>query len=185
MILMIVGAIFILRLAFLTISKKNEADILANGGIEYGVKNTKLLTVAHILFYLGCFVEAYVRHTILDQVGFLGLGLLLFAFIMLCVVIHLLSDIWTVKLMIAKNHQFNNHWLFRVVKHPNYFLNIAPELVGLSLLCHAWWTLICVGPFYALILRNRIVEENNLIITQILPNMENNCKHVTGEGRRF
>lgn len=50
-ILMIVGAVFVLRLAFLKISKKNEAAILANGGVEYGVENTKRLTVAHILFY--------------------------------------------------------------------------------------------------------------------------------------
>lgn len=49
---MIVGAVFVLRLAFLKISKKNEAAILANGGVEYGVENTKRLTVAHILFRL-------------------------------------------------------------------------------------------------------------------------------------
>lgn len=172
MILMIVGAVFVLRLAFLKTSKKNEAAILANGGVEYGVENTKRLTVAHILFYLGCFTEACLRHTTLDKIGFLGLGLLLFAFVMLVVVVRLLSEIWTVKLMIAKNHQFNDHWLFRVVKHPNYFLNIAPELIGLALLCHAWYTLLCVGPLYALILGNRIKEENHLIVSQILPNTE-------------
>lgn len=108
------------------------------------------------IFYLGCFTEAYLRHTTLDKIGFLGLGLLLFAFVMLVVVVRLLSEIWTVKLMIAKNHQFNGHWLFRVVKHPNYFLNIAPELLGIALLCHAWYTLLCVGPLYAFILGNRI-----------------------------
>lgn len=91
---------------------------------------------------------------------------------MLVVVVRLLSEIWTVKLMIAKNHQFNDHWLFRVVKHPNYFLNIAPELIGLALLCHAWYTLLCVGPLYAFILGNRIKEENHLIVSQILPNTE-------------
>ncbi|MGT2829673.1 isoprenylcysteine carboxyl methyltransferase family protein [Streptococcus hillyeri] len=172
MILMIVGAVFVLRLAFLKISKKNEAAILANGGVEYGVENTKRLTIAHIMFYLGCFIEAYLRRTALDSISLLGLGLLFFAFIMLVVVVRLLSDIWTVKLMIANNHQFNDHWLFRVVKHPNYFLNIAPELIGLSLLCHAWYTLLFVGPLYAVILGNRIKEENHLIVSQILPNSE-------------
>lgn len=174
MILMIVGAVFLLRLVFLKISKKNEAIILANGGVEYGVENTKRLTLVHIIFYLGCIIEAYLRQTIVDQVGVLGLGLLLFAFIILVTVVRLLAGIWTVKLMIAQNHQFNDHWLFRVVKHPNYFLNIIPELIGLSMLCHAWYTLLCVGPFYCIILRNRIKEENHLIESLIRPNSKGN-----------
>lgn len=170
MILSIVGIVFVIRLLFLKVSKTNEARLLAEGGKEYGKANTMRLTLLHILFYLGCFGEAILHQTTLDGLSLLGLSLLVFSIAMLCVVVKLLEGIWTVKLMIAKGHQFNNHWLFRTVKHPNYFLNILPELVGLALLCHAWWTLIVVGPFYAYTLWVRIREENALIISEILPN---------------
>lgn len=89
---------------------------------------------------------------------------------MLYVVVHLLDGIWTVKLMIAKNHQFNNHWLFEKVKHPNYFLNIVPELIGLGLICHSFITCIIVFPFYAVVMYIRIKEENMLIEQIIKPN---------------
>ena len=49
---LIVLAIFVFRLVFLKISIKNEKAILANGGQEFGVQNTKYITILHILFYL-------------------------------------------------------------------------------------------------------------------------------------
>src|SRR5437870_13907816 len=36
------------------------------------------------------------------------------------------------KLLIASDHTLNQSGLFRWVRHPNYFLNILPELVGLK-----------------------------------------------------
>lgn len=46
---------------FFKIITKNEANILKNGGREYGQKNTQVLTLLHILFYLSCLVEAILR----------------------------------------------------------------------------------------------------------------------------
>lgn len=156
---------------FLKISIKNEKRILKNGGSEFGVQNTKLLTIVHILFYLSCLVEAVVRHTKFDTLSSLGLIFLLFSMGMLFWVTRLLGDIWTVKLMLVKDHRFVDHWLFRVVKHPNYFLNIIPELIGLALLCHATYSFLILFPVYMVILyRRRIHEENNLLKTVIIPN---------------
>jgi len=88
----------------------------------------------------------------------------------LLLVIHLLGDIWTVKLMLAPNHKFVDHVLFRTVKHPNYFLNILPELIGLTLLSHAYMTFVLVFPAYAVILYRRIAEEEKLLHEVIIPN---------------
>jgi hypothetical protein len=41
----------------------------------------------------------------------------------LVAVIHLLGRVWTVKLLIARDHVLVDQGLFRIVKHPNYFLN--------------------------------------------------------------
>jgi len=47
------------------------------------------------------------------------------------------------------------------VRHPNYFLNIMPELIGVALLCNAWTTL-CVGfPLYLCLLVVRIRQEES------------------------
>lgn len=166
----IVGIVFAIRLAFLKISRRNEQQILKDGGKEYGVENTKRLTLLHILFYLCSPLEAYVRNVSFDYISIVGLGLFVFSMVMLTVVVRLLKDIWTVKLMIVKNHKFNNHWLFRVVKHPNYFLNILPELLGLTLLCHSWFSFIILAPLYLYVLFVRIREEEQLLREIIIPN---------------
>lgn len=167
---LIVLVVFIFRLVFLKRSIKNEKAILANGGREYGVQNTKYITILHILFYLSCFAEATIRQVHFDTLGVMGLGLLIFAMFMLYVVTKLLGEIWTVKLMLVKNHQFVDHWLFRYVKHPNYFLNIIPELIGLALLCHALLSFYILFPFYIIVLYNRIKEEEQLLREVIIPN---------------
>lgn len=170
MIIFLVVAVFVLRLYFLKISLKNEQRILADGGSEYGVQNTKLLTVAHILFYASCVTEAIVRQTRFDALSGLGLGILIFGMLMLFWVTRILGDVWTVKLMLVRNHRFIDHWLFRTVKHPNYFLNILPELVGLALLCHARYSFALLFPIYLFILYRRIREEDRLLREVIIPN---------------
>lgn len=166
----IVIGIFMIRLFFLKESKKNEKNILEAGGVEYGKENSRRLTILHILFYVGCLIEAIVRKTEFDMISAVGTIMLFFSICMLYTVIRLLSGIWTVKLMVAKNHKFNDHWLFRVVKHPNYFLNILPELVGLALLCHAKYVSLIIGPLYAVVLYIRIREENRVLKEIIIPN---------------
>lgn len=169
-IVIVLGCIFALRIAFLGLSVKNERSIRANGGTEYGVGISKALSIAHILIYFLALGEAYWRETMMGTVNYIGLALLLFSMGMLYWITQLLSGIWTVKLMVAKNHEYNDHWLFRTVKHPNYFLNIVPELLGVVLLCQAWYTAIVLFPVYAWILYQRIVEENRVLREIIIPN---------------
>lgn len=166
----IVAAVFIIRLLFLKVSKKNEKAILQNGGSEYGTANSKRLTVLHILFYASCLAESIIKKVRFDRLSLAGVLLLAFSIIMLYTVTRLLKGIWTVKLMLVKGHKFNNHWLFRTVKHPNYFLNITPELIGLTCLCRAFYSAAVILPFYAIVLFIRIKEENRLLKEVIIPN---------------
>lgn len=163
--------IFALRLFFLKISKKNESEILKSGGKEYGVKNTKILTILHVLFYLSCISEAVIFGAKFDLFGIIGIALLIFAFAMLYYIVNcLLKGIWTVKLMVANNHKYNPHWLFKTIKHPNYYLNIFPELIGLAMLCHAKFTFIFIMPFYLFIIFKRVKEEDKILKDIIIPN---------------
>ncbi|MDO5105614.1 isoprenylcysteine carboxyl methyltransferase family protein [Capnocytophaga sp.] len=158
-IILIFSCFFALRLVSLAFSIKNEKRIKQQGGIQYGKFNSMLLTLAHIAFYFLCLFEAIYKEQTLNTVSKVGIGLLIFAYAMLFYVIYELRDVWTLKIYILPDHKINNSFLFKWIKHPNYFLNILPELVGMALLCNAYTTLAVMLPIYAVILAIRIRQE--------------------------
>ncbi|TDQ59810.1 isoprenylcysteine carboxyl methyltransferase (ICMT) family protein YpbQ [Mesocricetibacter intestinalis] len=158
-----INLIFILILAIrfysLSISIRNEKALLAKGAVQYGKTNSMLLSAAHILFYLCAIGEANYRNIELDALSLSGLFILCFAILMLFWVIASLKEIWTVKIYILPQHKINRSFLFKYFRHPNYFLNIIPELIGLSLFCQAKYTAMIGLPIYLLILTVRIKQE--------------------------
>ncbi|KXB76538.1 isoprenylcysteine carboxyl methyltransferase family protein [Prevotella amnii] len=157
--IIIFASFFVLRLFSLAFSIRNEKRLIKCGATQYGKRNSLLLTLAHIAYYFGALYEGYTSNMEFDRTSVIGVAVMAFAYIMLFYVIYKLSDVWTVKLYIVPNHRIDRSFLFRTVRHPNYFLNIIPELVGVALLCHAWTTL-CVGlPLYGYLLIVRIRQE--------------------------
>lgn len=153
------AAFFALRLVSLSISIRNEKRIVRLGAVQYGKVNSLLLTLAHIAYYASALTEAWVSGAEFGTTSLIGLGVMTFAYAMLFYVIYCLRDLWTVKLYILPEHRIERSFLFRVVRHPNYFLNILPELLGVALLCQAWYTL-CIGlPLYGVLLAIRIRQE--------------------------
>jgi isoprenylcysteine carboxyl methyltransferase (ICMT) family protein YpbQ len=57
--------------------------------------------------------------------------------------------------------------LFRYTKHPNYFLNVIPELIAIALICQAWWVLALGFPLYLIPLVVRIYQEENVMSQQV------------------
>lgn len=157
--IIIFASFFVLRLFSLAFSIRNEKRLIKCGATQYGKRNSLLLTLAHIAYYFGALYEGYAGNMELDKTSVVGVTVMAFAYIMLFYVIYKLRDVWTVKLYIAPNHRIDCSFLFRTVRHPNYFLNIIPELVGVALLFHAWTTL-CIGlPLYGCLLMVRIRQE--------------------------
>ena len=154
---------FCLRLFTLSISIKNEKRLKQGGAQEYGRTNSLVLAGLHVLFYLGALGEGISKHVQFDRVTLIGLIIYLLATAVLFYVIQQLSPIWTVKLIIAPGHQLNQSPLFRYVRHPNYFLNIIPELIGLALIMKAYWVLTLLFPIYLISLGVRIVQEERLM----------------------
>ncbi|WP_269485616.1 isoprenylcysteine carboxylmethyltransferase family protein [Campylobacter ureolyticus] len=60
--------------------------------------------------------------------------------------------------------------MFKLFKHPNYYLNIFPELIGLAMLCHAKFSFILLAPIYLIIIFIRIKQENRVLKEIIIPN---------------
>ncbi|MDO4698695.1 MAG: isoprenylcysteine carboxyl methyltransferase family protein [Pasteurellaceae bacterium] len=150
---------FVIRLYSLSISIKNEKNLIAKGAVQYGTLNSKILSIVHVIFYFSALFEAIYSGVSFDTISAVGTLLIVLALVALFWVIKELKEIWTVKLYILPNHQINTSPLFKYVRHPNYFLNIIPELLGVVLLCHAWKTLAFIFPIYLVILGVRIYQE--------------------------
>jgi isoprenylcysteine carboxyl methyltransferase (ICMT) family protein YpbQ len=151
------------RLGSLAVSRRHEKALKARGAREYGQGTSRLLALAHTVFYVGAFAEGLWRRT--QPTLWTAGGVLLYglAVLVLLVVWRELQGLWTVKLLIASDHTLNQSALFRWVRHPNYFLNILPELVGLALMMGAWLILVLGLPLYLLVLRARIVQEEQVM----------------------
>ncbi|TFF18222.1 hypothetical protein E3C22_21960 [Jiella endophytica] len=160
---MLLAAFFVIavaiRLASVVISKRHEAALRADGAVEVGAGVSRLMAAAHVAFMLAGGLEAWLRQPVPDAVSVVGLAIYAFGIVMLFVVIRLLGRFWTVKVMIARDHALVTHKLFRAVRHPNYFLNILPELVGYALVLHAFWTLAIGLPLYLVVMWLRIRQE--------------------------
>jgi isoprenylcysteine carboxyl methyltransferase (ICMT) family protein YpbQ len=153
----------LLRATTLGLSIRNEKRLKLAGAIEYGKGNSLVLATFHGLLYLGAVGEAFVRQTCLDGVALAGVVVYAASMVFLALAIHALGGLWTVKLILADGHTLNRGRLFRTVRHPNYFLNIIPELVGIVLLCHAWITAAVILPPYAVSLAIRIRQEEQVM----------------------
>ncbi|MCR8557375.1 hypothetical protein KXD93_06965 [Mucilaginibacter sp. BJC16-A38] len=160
--------LFALRLSSIFISAFNEKKLKKAGSIEYGQKNSSVLIALHFVYYISCFIEGFVKGNFLnDQIYQLGIAVYAFSIIMLFYVIYSIRHIWTVKLIIApKNiHIINTNLIFRLIRHPNYYLNIVPELIAVAIIFHAWYTLFIGFPLYLLPLTIRIRQEEKLMRT--------------------
>jgi isoprenylcysteine carboxyl methyltransferase (ICMT) family protein YpbQ len=163
MLLLFIAAAMVFRFLMLIVSVRNEKALRQGGAIEYGSRNSRVLAAAHIAFYIAAAIEGVVRPAPFDLVTIIGLVLYFFGAVMLLVISHLLGRLWTVKLMIARDHELITHPLFRWARHPNYYLNILPELLGLALTIHAYFSLVVGLAIYAVPLGIRIRQEEKVM----------------------
>ncbi len=154
---------FILRIGTLVYSIRNERRLKLEGAEEFGKSNSIVLSLMHVLFYVSAVIESVVMGREFNTVSWIGVILFAGSYIILIMVIVQLREIWTVKLFIAKEHKVVKSFLFRTIRHPNYFLNILPELIGIGLLCNAFKTMLFVFPLYLVSLTVRIVQEERVM----------------------
>lgn len=150
----------LIRLGSVLISRRNEARLRAQGAEEHGAANSKLIAVLHSAFYLAAFLEGWWHGSQLDALAVLGLVIYAGAMLALLYVIRELGKLWTIRVLIAPGHILSQNWFFRKIRHPNYYLNIIPELLAMILIMKAWLTLLVLFPVYlAAIFRRIRIEE--------------------------
>lgn len=159
-ILLYAALAIVLRAISAAISFRNEKRLRQAGAVEYGRLNTTLIGVAGVPWLVALFVEGFLRSTQFDGITVVGIVIHVLSMVALFYVIYALGDLWTGRVLIAPEHRLVTNWLFRTVKHPNYFLNGIPELIGLTLIFKAWITAAIFGPIFVVLIAWRIkVEE--------------------------
>ena len=162
--LIICAFIAIFRFWTLYVALSNEKRLKMNGAMEYGQGSTLALWVTTFAVYFAALFEGfYVRRVQFDGVAAVGLGIYAFSAIALVWVMRTLGPFWSGKVIISPHHELVVHPIFRAIKHPNYFLNMIPELVGFTIMLHAFATLAIGVPLFLITLVFRIrVEEQAL-----------------------
>ena len=133
-------------------------------GNTYGKTNSTVLAVVHTLYYLACFISVWLSDTAFNGISLVGTLMVGASFVILALIIKQLGRFGRLK-SILPEHQINRSWLFKTFRHPNYFLNIIPELIGIALLCQAWYVLLIGLPIYLLVLFKRTRQEEQAMAT--------------------
>lgn len=155
-----VAVAFVWRLITLVVSARNEKRLRGQGAREYGRANTIALAATHVAYYVVATIEWLKSGVpVIPWISAIGVVLYILSAVALVLVIRSLGHIWTVKIYIAPAHPHVRSGVFRFSRHPNYFLNILPELVGFALALNAVWTLILGLPLYLIPLSIRIRQE--------------------------
>lgn len=163
---------FAWRLATVAISARHERMLKANGSKEYGSINSIILRLFHVIYYVCAVAEAAMKQDAFDlPVSSIGIAIYLASALALVSVVRSLGGLWTIKIIISPQHRRVQSGLFSLVRHPNYFLNILPELVGFALALNAYWTLVIGIPLYLIPLVTRIRQEEAAMRATFAPEL--------------
>jgi methyltransferase len=150
------------RIAELWWAKRNEARLVAAGGVEYGGSHLRLLQLLHAAWLLGLWALAYDRHV---QPVFLVL------FVLLQVgrfwVLATLGRRWTIRVIAVPGETLVAAGPYRFLRHPNYAIvtgefAVVPLALGLPLYA------LLFSLLNGLILAIRIPQENAALAAHAL-----------------
>lgn len=159
---------FVWRISTVVISTKNEWALKGSGAREIGTPNSIVLALAHVAFYIVATIEGANSPGLNLTVSAIGVVIYVVSALALISVLRSLGPLWTVKIIISDRQPFVRTGLFSWVRHPNYFLNIIPELIGFALALNAYWTIIVGLPLYCIPLVVRIKQEETAM-SKVVP----------------
>lgn len=150
----------LLRIAELTLSRRNEIWLLQHGAIEYGQKHYPYIIALHVLFFVSLIAEYSARTTAPFSLFFLILYLLLLS-VRVWVIISL-GKFWNTKIYHITGIPLIKKGVYKYVKHPNYLI-VTVEIAVISLVFHLYYTAIVFTILNAIMLSVRINEENKVL----------------------
>lgn len=150
------------RIIELFISKRNEAWLKAQGGYEVGAEHYKYMVLLHATWFVAMIAEHYLRSTGLSPMWQVWLVVIILAQVGRYAVITTLGKFWNTRIIVLPHAPLVKNGLYRVVKHPNYWI-VGTEIAVFPLLYELYITSLLYTILNAIMLTVRIrVEENAL-----------------------
>ena len=155
--ILFVSFVILLRIAELSVARRNEKWMLQNGAVEYGKKHYPFIIALHSLFFVSLIVEYSMQQTPSFSLIFLLIYLLLIVFKVW--IIASLGKFWNTKIFRIQNYPLINKGPYKYIKHPNYIIVIA-EIALIPLIFQLYYTALIFTLLNAIMLSVRIKEEN-------------------------
>lgn len=155
---LLLGFLTIQRLAELWWAKRNEASLLAAGGIEYGRSHLPLIVLFHAAWMTGMWALAY-DHSIVP----IFLALFVVLQIVRFWVLATLGRRWTIRIIVVPGERLAVRGPYRLLRHPNYAV-VTAEIAVVPLALHLPIYALIFSVLNALVLSVRIPAENAALL---------------------
>ncbi len=164
--LLFVGFIAIVglqRLFELRLSRRNEQQILQNGGREHAPETYPWIVGLHTAWFAAMLLEVFAgKRRFHPGLAVLALGLFSLGQTLRMVAIRTLGPRWSTRIMTVPGVPPVQRGIYRRLRHPNY-LGVELEILAVPLVHSAWLTSAVFGAANLLLLRNRIQKEERAL----------------------
>jgi methyltransferase len=151
------------RLVELVISRRNEAWVKLQGGLEFGRRHFGFMKVLHTAFLISCAVEVVLlERPFHPALGLAMIGVLLLAQALRYWSIFTLGHRWNVRIFVVPEAPLVTEGPYRYLRHPNY-LAVILEVFAIPLIHSAWITATTFTFLNGLMLAERIRCEENAL----------------------
>ena len=162
--LALLGAVGLLRLVELGVSRRNQERMLAQGAVRVPEPHFKWMVVVHTGVLGGAALEVVALHRpFLPVLAGTMFVLFLASNLMRFWVVRALGDLWSVQVMDSTRIAVVTTGPFRFVRHPNY-TGVILEMISLPLIHTAWITALATSAGYSLALSRRIRAEEDVLM---------------------
>ncbi|MET0339873.1 MAG: isoprenylcysteine carboxylmethyltransferase family protein [Polyangiales bacterium] len=151
------------RMLEVRVSRMNEAELHARGGIEHAAEQMPIMVAVHSGWLIACLAEVWLFDRPFHRALALPMLLVFCAGQALRIAaIRALGVRWTVKVLVVPGETPVSGGIFRYLRHPNY-LGVILEIVALPLVHTAWLTAVVFSAANGALLYRRILAEEQAL----------------------
>jgi len=159
----LIVAIVLQRLLELRVSRSNERELKARGGVEHAEEQLPYMVALHSAWLVSCLGEVLLfERSAPRALSLLALVVFSVGQALRISAIHQLDERWTVKVITLPGEAPVESGIFRFVRHPNY-LGVILEIAALPLVHGAYLTAILFTIANGVLLQRRIRAEEQAL----------------------
>jgi methyltransferase len=158
-----VAALGLQRLLELGLSRRNERQMRQHGGREHAPETYSWIVTLHAAWFVAMLLEVFAgRRKFHPRLAALALSLFAAGQALRLTAIRTLGWRWSTRIMTVPGEAPVQHGIYQYMRHPNY-LGVELEILAAPLLHSAYLTSAVFGMANALLLRARILREEQAL----------------------